>query len=221
MNNVIRAENLTKKFRGVDGVKVDIEASGVHQWNSGWIRSFSVAFPTQATTETHFTVDKAFFEQVKSTSVKVHILFALTAFGPVEVRRVVASADTFGVPGVALCRIYPEDSERLGCRSPLKDPFLIVSAHSEETTCLSPGGPPGTVFYALSRGADTIIPGISPVEVFYPDLVANTNSDFRVRLCPGTPLTFSVLQKRQQTQGELTIDGLHLADYSHQVNSRF
>ena len=205
----------------IDGVKVEIEASEVPRWNSGWIRSFSELLPTQPTTETNFTVDKAFLEQVKDMSAKVHILFALTSFGPAEVRRVIATADTFGVPSVALCTIYREEADRLRCRSPLKYPFLLASTHSEETTCLTPGAPPGTVFYARTRGWGSVVSGISPVEVFDPSFVqwSKPNSDFRVRFCPGTPLTFSLLQERQHTQSELTIDGLRLADYSRQINS--
>ena len=205
----------------IDGTMIDIEASGVPHWSSGWIRSFSNLLPTQPVTEAYFTVDKAFFEQVKSISTKVHILFALSAFGPTELRRVVVTADTFAVPGAALCTIYPEHRELLGCRSPLKTLFLFASTHSEETTCLITEGEkaitPGTVFYAWnwSRSSFPATLGISPVELFHLRFSpwSRVNDDFRVRICPGTPITFSLLQEGQHMQSELTIDGLRLADY--------
>jgi len=206
----------------IDGTMIDIEAPGGLHWNSGWNRSFSELLPAQPTTETYFAVDKAFFEQVKSTSAKVHISFALTAFGPTEVRRVAATADAFAVPGGALCAIHPENRDLLRCRSPLKTPFLAVSTRSEETTCLISGKektvPPGTVFYAWNRSWNPTPAnfGLSPVELF--DLSffhwPRMNEDFRASsLCTGTPLTFSVLEEGQQTKSELTIDGLRLADY--------
>jgi hypothetical protein len=205
----------------VDGTMVDIEASGGLHWNSGWNTSSLELLPFQPTTKAYFAVDKAFFEQVKSSSAKVHILFALTRFGPTEVRRVVAVADAFAVPGGALCLIYQENRDLLRCRSPLKTPFLVVSARAEETTC-SLGEDektmrPETMFYSStwSRNSGPAEPGISPVTLF--DLRfsnwSRISEDFRARLCPGTPLTFSILEEGQHTQSELTIDGLRLADY--------
>jgi len=105
----------------IDGTMVDVEAPGGLHWNSGWNGSISGLLPAaQPTTVTFLAMDKAFFEQVKSTSAKVHISFALTAFGPTEVRRVVATPGAFAVPGGALCAIYPENRDLLQCRSPLK-----------------------------------------------------------------------------------------------------
>jgi hypothetical protein len=154
-------------------------------------------------------VDKAFFEQVKSTPAKVHISFALTAFGPTEVRRVAATPDAFESRGL------------LQCRSPLKNPFLVVSTHSEETTC-SPREhektiPPGTTFYSWTWSRDSAPAelGISPVKVFTLGFShwSRTTEDFTARLCPGTPLTFTLLEEEQRTRSELSINGLRLADY--------
>jgi hypothetical protein len=205
----------------IDGIMIDIEAPGGLHWNSGWNRSFSELLPAQPTTETHFGVDKAFFEQVKSTLAKVHISFALSAFVPTEVRRVAAMADAFAVPGGALCALYPENRYLLQCRSPLKTQFLVVSTQSEETTCLSAGNaktiPPRTVFYAWnwSRDSAPALLALSPVELFdfrfshWPRM----SEDLPASLCTGTPLTFSILKEGQHTRSELTIDGLRLDDY--------
>jgi len=102
-----------------------------------------------------------------------------------------------------------------------EDPFLVVSTNSEETTC-SLGEdektiPPGTTFYSSnwSRESAPARLGLSPVELFdlrFSDW-ARMSEDSRARLCTGTPLTFSVLEERQHTRGELTIDGLRLSDY--------
>jgi hypothetical protein len=212
----------------IDGIMVDIEAPGGLHWNSGWNRSFSELLPAQPTAETYFGVDKAFFEQVKSTLAKVHISFALTAFGPTGVRRVAATAAAFAVPGGALCAIYPGNRDLLQCRSPLKTQFLVVSTRSEETTCLIAGDektiPPGTVFYAWTWRRDSAPAnlGLSPVELF--DLRfshwARMSADFTARLCPGTPLTFSLLAEEQRTRSELTIEGLRLADYQLMESSQ-
>jgi hypothetical protein len=39
-------------------------------------------------------------------------------------------------------------------------------------------------------------------------------------LCPGTPLTYRVLEEAQFTRSELTIDGIRLAEYQLLEHSR-
>jgi hypothetical protein len=201
----------------VNGTMVEIDAPGELHWNSGWNGSYSFLLSTQPYSDTSFAVDKVFFEQVKSTSAKVHISFALAAFRAKEVRRISAGADEFAVPGEALCAIYTENPSELKCRSPMKSPFLVVTTLSEETTCPLGGdeksAPTGTTFSALNWNGHEF--GISPVRPFSLGLFhwSRTNENFRARLCPGTPLTFSILEEVKRMRGELTIDGLRLADY--------
>jgi hypothetical protein len=204
----------------VDGIMVQIEGPGSLRWKSDWNGSFSFLLPTQPYTDTSFAVDKAFFERVKLSPTKIHISFALAAFRAEEVHRIAAAADEFPAPGASLCQIDPIRGI-LQCRSPLKSPFLVVTALSEESTC--PLGenektlPPGTTFFAYvwNRSSAPAELGISSVKVF--SLLfshwSKTKDNFSARLCPGTPLTFSLLEEVQRTRSELTIDGLRLADY--------
>lgn len=205
----------------VDENKVRIETPGGLRWNSGWGGFLSFLLPAQPYTDTSFAVDRAFFEQVKSSSAKLHISFALTAFRAKEVHRIAATADEFTAPGGVLCWIMPEPSDALQCLSPLKSPNLVVTTLSEDTTCPlrenEKTATPGTTYSAWSRNWGTAPAefGISPVELFYLSLSDQTVTSevSRARLCPGTPLTFRTLEKAQRTRSELTIDGLRLADY--------
>jgi hypothetical protein len=206
----------------VDGNMLIIEAPGGLRWNSGWYNnSLIFLLPAHRHTEALFGVDRAFFERVKSSSAKLHISFALTAYKAKEVQRIAAPADEFTAAGGALCWIPPEPGATLQCRSPLKTPNFVVTTLSEDTTCPLRENEktvtPGTTYSAWSQHSGTAPTefGISPVKLFYPTLVdqSETSEISYARVCPGTPLTFSILEKAQRTRSELTIDSLRLADY--------
>jgi hypothetical protein len=206
----------------IDGTTVEIEAPGGMRWNSGWLRSSDVLLPELPSIDVLFSVDSTFFEQVKSTSTRVHISFALAEFPAKETRRITAAAGEFAVPSGVLCAIDSVEYYRsLRCRSPLTGPFLVVSTIAGETTCPPredlKAAPPGTVFSGVNwnRAAARGELGISPVTISSIDLRlwSRTQEDLRPRLCPGTPLTFSILDGERRTRGELNIDGLRLGDY--------
>jgi hypothetical protein len=204
----------------IDGMIVEIENPGGLHWNSGWFASSLFLLPAQTHADVSLAVDKVFFDQVKSSSAKVHISFALTAFQSKETRRITVEGGEFSTPGNAWCSIYPEISG-LQCRSPLKTPFLLVTALSEESTCPlqenEKAVTPGTIFSALTWNRGVARPefGISPVETFSLQFSQGrrTNEEFRAALCPGTPLVFGLPKQSQRTRSELTIDGIRLIDY--------
>jgi len=205
----------------IDGTMVEIEAPGGLRWNSGWFKSSDFMLPNRPFTDLRFSVDSAFFEQIKSSLATVRISFALAAFQAKETLRITATAGEFAVPGGALCAIDRDGFSVLQCRPPLTRPFLVVSTLADETTC-PPGedekaAPPGTVFSAVNWNLEPAPAelGISPVTVSSLDLRrwSRTQDDLRPRLCPGTPLTFSIPEEKQRMRGELKIDSLRLADY--------
>jgi hypothetical protein len=213
----------------IDGTMVEIEAPDGMRWNSGWLRSSDVLLTERPSINVFFSVDSTFFEQVKSTSTRVHISFALAEFPAKETRRITAAAGEFAVPGGALCAIVRDGYGAIECRSPLTRPFLLVSTIAGETTCPPredlKAAPPGTVFSGViwNPAAARAELGISPVTVSSIDLRlwSRTQEDLPPRLCPGTPLTFSILDGERRTRGELNIDGLRLGDYElHRISSR-
>lgn len=203
-----------------DGMVVEIEGPGGLLWNSGWFRSSLFLLPAQTHTEISFGVDKGFFERVKSSTVKVSAAFALTAFQAKATHRVGVTTNEFGTPGNAWCSIYPEDPT-LHCRSALKTPFVLVTTLANETTCplqeSEKNAPPGTIFAALNWSRNTAPAefGISPVKTFslYFSDGAHPRDEFRVRLCPGTPVVFGLPDEVERTRSELVIHDLRLADY--------
>ena len=205
----------------IDGTMVEIEAPGGMRWNSGWFRSSDFLLPERSFIDLRFSVDSAFFEHVKSSPARVHVVFALAALQSKETRRVTATAGDFTVPGGALCVIDRYGFSAIQCRSPLTRSFFVVSTIAGETTCPSEEDEkrtrPGTVFSTVNwnRAPAPAELGISPVTVSSLDLRlwSRTQEDLRPHLCPGTPLTFSLPEEKRHMRSELDIDSLRLADY--------
>ena len=205
----------------IDGTMMEIEAPAGMQWNSGWFRSSAFLSSARPVTDIWFSVDSAFFDQIKSISANVHISFALAALPPKETRQITTAAGEFAVPGGALCAIEREGYAGLRCRSPLTTPFLLVSTLADETTCPpaedEKATPPGTVFSAMNGNWTRTRAelGISPVLVSSLELRhgSRTRDDLQAHLCPGTPLTFSVPVEKQRMRNEVIIDSIRLADY--------
>jgi hypothetical protein len=205
----------------IDGTMVEIEAPGGMRWNSGWFRSSDFLPPDRPFVDVLFSLDNAFFEQVKASSAGVHISFALTVFQAKETRRITTAAGEFAVPGGALCAIDRDGFSALRCRSSLTRPFLVVSTIAGETTCPPredmKAAPPGTVFSVVEWNPAPAPAelGISPVTGSSLDLLlwSRTQEDLRPRLCPGAPLTFSIPEEKMRMGSELNVDSLRLADY--------
>ncbi|MGB2627936.1 MAG: hypothetical protein WAK20_14205 [Candidatus Acidiferrum sp.] len=205
----------------VDGTMVEIEAPGGFHWNSGWQANGSLILIGQPLTETLFGVDKVFFEQMKSSPAIIRISFALTPIRAKEIDRIVAADGEFMTPDGAWCSIISngERGNFLQCRSPLKPPFIYVTEIPGETTCPLHSDenaiPPGTTFFASVWGAGPAEFGISPVKTFPLSFERGLGKaeNYHPELCPGVPLTFSILEETPRTRTELTIEGIRLVDY--------
>ena len=203
----------------VDGVKIEIEAGGMH-WNSGWFRTFWPFLPTQTDVEFPFSVDKSFFERVKTNPATVHISLALTGFRAREAQRITSPPGDFAVPGEAICSMWPQEMRGLHCRAPVRMPFLLLAVLPPESTCPRDEKDQAdnrALFGAQWSPQRPVGPALSPVQIF--DLSLWQRSRNRMDkgppqvLCPGTPLNFQILHEAQRARSELTIEGIRLADY--------
>jgi hypothetical protein len=208
----------------VNGAMVDIEAPGAMHWNSGWFGMHEQIFPSREKLGILFTVDKSFFEPVKSTSVTLHIFLALTTLRSQETRRVMATAGDFEALGGAVCSMWRDDASSLHCRAPLRKPSLAVSVFSQESTCpLDEGDEAPSAGFDWEWNSDT-----SPVELDLSPVQTFDFSFWRMQwekgnrhnfLCPGTPLNFQTLREVQRARTGLRIDGIRLADYQPKEQS--
>jgi hypothetical protein len=207
----------------VAGTTVSIEAPGGQHWSSGWRGSGRILLPNRQHDHTDITINRDFFERVKSALVKVHITYALAPGRARKTIRIVPQGTQFTLPGEGRCSFSPIDPEDVACVFPLKAPLILVSVKSDETTCAPRQDktplPPGTMGYGwiwslAVMGAEF---GISPViarPLSLTDWGEVKARDFHPRVCPGTPLTlFTNWEDLQRIRTELEIDGIRLADY--------
>jgi hypothetical protein len=205
----------------LDGATVDIDGpEGLH-WNSGWFGEYEQIFAPVKKSEILFTVDKPFFERVKSLPVTLHMSLASTAFRVQEAQRVIAANGDFEALGGSICSIWPGDASSLHCRAPLRRPSMAVTVLSKESTCQADDDEePLTREASFSdwewnRDTSSVEMGLSPVQTFTFSFwrMSWKTGDRRHFLCPGTPITFKTLREAQRMRNEVTIEGIRLADY--------
>jgi ABC-type transport system involved in multi-copper enzyme maturation permease subunit len=200
-----------------------IQAPGGLRWESRWEGGYGSVLANRPHTSETITIDKDFYERVKSVPVKIQITFALTLSRATEVDHVVASAAPFAAPGDGRCSFSPLARNKAVCLFPVKSQVMLLSAKSEEITC-RPGDngkplPTGIVAYGWVWGFPLLGAefGINPVsarELDLSDFGELKVDRFRGGTCPGTPLTiYTAWQDGLRYRSDLEIDGIRLADY--------
>ncbi len=202
----------------VRGTMESIQAPGGLEWNSGWHGAYADLLANRPRTQTLITLDKDFFERVKSTPIKLRVTMALESMHSAETVRIVTSAGQFRMPGDGRCSPRPAADNEVTCLFPPKFSLQLVSALSDELTCPlrehETRLPAGTVGY----GWNAVFPfGINPVSttpLWVSDWGEVEVRDFQGRVCPGTPLTiFSAWEDSPRIRTELEIDNIRLTDY--------
>jgi len=202
------------------GILVRIEAPGGPRWESGWSGGYGELLAHRPRDSETVTLEKDFFERVKSVPVNVHLTYALTPARAQQVVHIVAGPAPFTLPGDGQCLFSPLARNQPVCFfPPAKTERMLLSAKTEEITC-KPGEnakplPAGTVAYGWVWEVGSF--GLNPVSAV--ELALSDFGDLDVRnsresVCPGTPLTiYTAWQEGPRYRADLEIDGIHLADY--------
>jgi len=205
------------------GTMESIEAAGGLRWESRWGHGYGQLVANRPHTSETISIDKGFYERVKSVPVKIQITFALAFARAAEADHVVASAVPFTVPGNGRCSFSPWARNEAICLFPVKSQLMLLSAKSEEITCRAGENekplPTGIVAYGWVwafplLGAEFGINPVSTRELELSDFGELKTERFRGGICPGTPLTiYTSWQDGPRYRADLGIDGIHLADY--------
>jgi hypothetical protein len=200
-----------------------IEAPRGLRWASRWEHGKGLVLANRPHTSETITLDKDFYERVKSVPVKIHVTFALASARATKVDHVVATAAPFALPGDGRCSFSPVRHNEVTCFFPLKSEFMLLSAKSEEITC-TPGEnekplPTGIVAYGWVwafplLGAEFGINPVSARELDLSDFGELKGDRLRGGVCPGTPLTiYRSWRDGLRYHSDLEIEGIRLADY--------
>ena len=208
----------------VSGVMVSLDAPNGLRWNSGWVSLGTELFPdTKDIMQIHFSLKKAFFEQVKSASVKARISLALTEYRDKNRRDFVTPHGEFLMEDVGYCFAETSYRREIHCRAPLRTPSsMMITSDLSANTCWAMGGESRVEirlivknWYQNSDSGPAEL-GISPVKNVDFHLWARNDNGARpivAGICPGTPLVISNPELVRRFGTELEINSLHLADY--------
>ncbi len=207
----------------VAGVQEQILAPGERPWNSGWRGNGTRLLAGRQHAQLDITIDKGYFERVKSASVRLRITFALAPAHAKQTTHIVAQSGSFRVPGEGRCSFPPMFQGEMVCVFPLKTPFFLMTARSDELTCTPQKREPlpaGLTLYGGNFWNPDSAPadfGINPVEmqpVGFWDWGETRETNYHARVCPGTPLTFFTdWEDLPRLRTDLEIEGIRLQDY--------
>jgi ABC-type transport system involved in multi-copper enzyme maturation permease subunit len=214
-----------------ENVKVSIEGPQGLLWSSPWqATNANRSLPGQPDFIVHFELERAIFEQLKSTPVTVHLTFAWTQLRSGPVRRINIPTHDFVVPDFGVCSpdinwAAPHTQiERITCRHALRQPRLTyLDTRWSEDPCSGPataagGGIEGS---GWTGGLDPDPAELSIAAVSIAPLPLSNNwnegrqgSGMKPRhICPGTPLTFTGYSVAQRTQSDFTIANFRFPAY--------
>lgn len=206
----------------VNGAMVSLEASNGLRWNSGWVPYGTELFPGNTDMQVPFSLKKAFFEQVKSQSVKARISLALTEFRDRNRRDFVTPQGEFLMQDVGYCSAETSYRREIHCRAPLRTPSsMLITSDLSATTCPAMEGESRAETRKIVRSwyqdsdSGPAAFGISPVKNFdvYLWYASERGRSTVVGICPGTPLAISNPELVRRIGTELEINSLRLADY--------
>jgi len=204
------------------GLNLTIEAPDGQHWTSSWHSADGHFWPDENRSSLEFSVDRKFFDRVKTLPVKIHMTLAQEDFTETDTLQVKTASGKFAVAGVGICWIAPQGggpADMIACHSPLKTPFLTGRMNPSDSTCTYDEDelPPQATRHLWQRGSDSQV-GIVPVD---DDNLMFAGSGDNPRkplpyLCPGTPFTISTPKEGAHSRTELEIDGIVLSDYQWQ-----
>jgi hypothetical protein len=211
-----------------DDVWLSIEGQNGLHWTSMW-RAYGWKYlPGTQSSWVGVDVSRAFYDQVKSSPVTLHLTFALTELRAGQATVIPLPAGKFPVPGVGICS--PDITwdglhiTGISCLSAVREPRLsYVNVLWSSAKCSgTPTAPETAVQGAGWIGTLDNAPasfGITSVWRNPLNLSNNSigNRDYTPEnrhLCPGMPVTFTQYKMAGRTQTDLTIPNFRLPDYA-------
>ncbi len=224
----LQASGVAEGYALVGGpVKVTVDAANGSHWTSPWqARNNQQYLP--GTSESWITVQmsRAFFDQVRSTPVTLHLTVALARVQAGNMRSVLLPARDFSVPDFGICSPQPDFLHSgffgIACRFALHHPSLTyISAHWADGPCSAsqPGLNTAVRGDAWSGSLENTPADFAIAPIWTPPIVLSNatkgegeKSEPR-HLCPGTPVTFTQYNFVGQTQYDFTIPDFRLPGY--------
>ena len=211
----------------LDGTVVTIQVPNGPHWSSNWEGRYWHFWPGGGVTSIPVDVDRKFYEKNQNTLVNVHFTLAITGYRLTNTREVMATEGEFPVAGVGMCWLAKNGfgSDRVGCRSPFREPSFVARSDSSESTCVpGPGDDPSlheSLYSFAVNDSDPADLAIVPVKFFtfyfsepFSRRAESSGREYPLGVCAGTPFKISQVEIFQHTRIEEELDGIRLSDYA-------
>ena len=212
-----------------DNVLISIDAPNGLHWDSHWQAIYNqTLLPSTPATRIPIRVDRAFFNQVRSLPLSIHLTLAVSELQSRETIHMALAPGKFAVPGIGTCSLrqnafrdpYPLDFHSLECLSPLRQPRVAfvqsswTNPHCSDSDSQSP--PPATTQGDAWIGSLSNEPAdFSLAPIWTSPINLSNQSSYSGRppyhlnvLCLGTPLTVTYYDLAGRTQTQITIPNL-------------
>jgi hypothetical protein len=214
-------------------VKVTVEAANGSHWTSLWqARNSEHYLPGASESWITFQMNRAFFDQVRSTPVTLHFTVALTRVQAGNMRSIPLPAQDFTVPDFGICSpqadFFHSQLAGIACRFALHQPRLTyISAHWADGPCSAsqPGLNTGVEGDAWSGSLENSPADFAIAPIWSPAIMLSngtkgegSKSEPRY-LCPGTPVTFTQYNLLGRTQYDFTIPDFRFPRYQPDTGS--
>ena len=215
----LRASGLAQDLVVVRGLLVEVEGPDGFQADSHWRQEFTPLGLYGNRFEARFWLDKKAFDRAKSSSVKLRVSVALTAYKLQNRRTVSASAEPAFIPTLGECSIERSNKGVFQCLTAIRPPALLAQVDRSDLTCSVSGAsapPPPTAYWRSGDWTESsdFAPEIDPVgrmEIWFSTQDANGISLFW-NICPGTPITLRTPRADRTSRTVFEVDGVHLPD---------
>ncbi|MGH9733033.1 MAG: hypothetical protein ACRD8A_00415 [Candidatus Acidiferrales bacterium] len=201
------------------------------RWNSGWKPAGGSLWAETTRSRIDFSLNRDFFERVKSTPITLQMSLALVQYRETNPRTILAGPETLSLPNRGKCAMRFQATQWTTCWAALKPPSFIAVINGADTTCPATSKKQTTARtgFAISGVWDSTspaYPGISPITEFPLNFTRADDANVFVpfdqqiqapRICPGTPITFYSPRFSRASRAELTINEVRPGDFVLEV----
>ena len=201
-----------------DNARVRITTASGDHWASDWQGVYLTWLPGKKDATISLKVNRRFFERAKAQLVSVELSVALTALRSDKVTRMTFPTGPFSIPGGSVCASRLGWSGSFSCRSPLRQPPLMLVTMQLSKDC-STSPPPGDgdtrvdwIGTLDTEPAEFGITSVWTADVAFERFSYGDKPEKRrpQLLCPGSPISFTRYVISDRKQQRLVVGGIPL-----------
>ncbi|HWC18006.1 MAG TPA: hypothetical protein VG498_13380 [Terriglobales bacterium] len=225
---LLASTNVGIDIVSISGTRFSFDLPKGGHWQSQWQRQYSIVLLPDSPQYLAFEVPKEIFDSIDADPISVNLEMALAVYRRSRNQwQVIADEEDFAAPQLGICRGIQYPTQGIECRAPLHGPHLILATvNSSQSTCPALSSQkssepiPNTTGYFWSlpftSGYGGILDPIVDERVYFNQMNLKRMEDMSKltpRICPGTPMDFTLLEFVRNASMMIALNGIRLRDY--------